>query len=246
MQAVVPQLVSFPLRDLPEATLRRLPLYHRWLKQRLSAGDHAVSCPAIGAALGLDPTQVRKDLEATGAVGRPRVGYVLGDLLAHLEQFMGFDNAKDAFLVGAGSLGSALLGYMKFESQGLNIVAAFDEDPAKIGTRVRGKHVLPMEKLSELAERMHVHIGIITVPEEFAQAVADRLVAAGILGIWNFAPVRLSVPANVIVHNEDLYVSLATLSQKLEVVLRRDALLQRGAQQGLAEYGIQQPDNPTE
>ena len=108
-----------------------------------------------------------------------------------------------------------------------------EETGGRVG---RGRYVdtdvLALQVGDHIAERMHVHIGIITVPEEAAHAVADRLVAAGILAIWNFAPVRLNVPANVIVHNEDLYVSLATLSQKLEVVLRRDAQLQRGGQQG--------------
>jgi redox-sensing transcriptional repressor len=198
-----------------EPTLKRLPLYHRFLKEWQAAGHETVSCTDIGQDLELDPTQVRKDLEAVGAVGRPRIGYVLANLTGELEQFLGWNNVNDAFLVGAGSMGSALLGYRKFEQCGLKIVTAFDRDASKIGTRIHGKHVLPLEKLPNLAERMHILIGIITVPAGEAQAVADLMVQGGIRAIWNFAPIRLHVPPHVIVHNEDLYCSLAALSQKL-------------------------------
>ena len=148
-------------------------------------------------------------------LGRPRIGYVLANVIEGLEQFLGWNNINDAFLVGAGSMGSALLGYRKFEQCGLKIVAAFDLDPSKIGRQIHGKHVLPLDKLPNLAQRMHILIGIITVPAAEAQAVADLMVAGGIRAIWNFAPIRLHTPEHVIVHNEDLYCSLAALSQKL-------------------------------
>ena len=209
------QIKSLEGRVVPEPTLKRLPLYHRFLKEWQAAGHGTVSCTDIGQDLDLDPTQVRKDLEAVGAVGRPRVGYAVPTLTGALELFLGWNNVNDAFLVGAGSMGSALMGYHKFEQCGLKIVAAFDQDPAKIGSVIHGKHVLPLEKLPNLARRMHVYIGIITVPAEAAQGVADLMVDGGIRAIWNFAPVRLHTPEEVIVHNEDLYCSLAALSQKL-------------------------------
>jgi len=202
-------------RIVSEPTLKRLPLYHRFLKEWQAGGHETVSCTDIGQDLDLDPTQVRKDLESVGAVGRPRVGYVLSNLTKELEHFLGWNNVNDAFLVGAGSMGSALLGYRKFEQCGLKIVAAFDLDPSKVGAQIHGKHVLALEKLPNLAERMHVMLGIITVPATEAQGVADLMVAGGIRAIWNFAPVRLHTPEEVIVHNEDLYCSLAALSQKL-------------------------------
>jgi redox-sensing transcriptional repressor len=202
-------------RPVPEPTLRRLPLYHRCLKELQQSGREFASCTDIGMNLDLDPTQVRKDLEAAGIEGRPRVGYVLAGVISGLEQFLGWGNANEAFLVGAGSMGSALLGYKKFEECGLKIVAAFDDDRNKIGTQIHGKHVLALEKLANLAGRMHIQIGIITVPAAAAQSVADLMVRGGIRAIWNFAPVRLHVPEHVIVHNEDLYCSLASLSQKL-------------------------------
>lgn len=213
---------GMPARTVSEPTLKRLPLYHRFLKEWAATGRETVSCTDIGLDLGLDPTQVRKDLESVGIVGRPRVGYVLEGVVEGLEQFLGWKNVNDAFLAGAGSMGSALLGYRKFEECGLKIVAAFDVDPSKIGTRVHGKHVLPLEKLADLARRMHILIGIITVPAAEAQATADLMVAGGIRAIWNFAPIRLRVPEPVMVHNEDLYCSLAALSQKLSKSLSGD------------------------
>jgi redox-sensing transcriptional repressor len=145
---------------------------------------------------------------------------VLANVIAEVEQFLGWNNVNDAFLVGAGNLGSALLGYRKFEQCGLKIVTAFDLDPSKISTRIHGKHVLPLDKLPNLAQRMHILIGIITVPAAEAQAVADLMVEGGIRAIWNFAPIRLRTREHVIVHNEDLHCSLATLSQKLFATLQ--------------------------
>jgi redox-sensing transcriptional repressor len=203
-----------------EPTLKRLPPYHRFLKEWQAAARETVSCTDIGRELKLDPTQVRKDLESVGIVGRPRVGYITAAILAELEQFLGWNNVNEAFLVGAGSMGSALLGYRKFEQCGLKIVAAFDVDPSKVGGEIHGKHVLALDKLPDLARRMHILIGILTVPAEAAQAVADLMVSGGINAIWNFAPIRLRMPEQVIVHNEDLYSSLASLSQKLSKSLQ--------------------------
>lgn len=208
-------------KPCPEASLRRLPLYHRFLKTLDPAVRRFVSCPDIGAELKLDPTQIRKDLEAAGITGRPKVGYELAALIGGIEHFLGWDNVNDAFLVGAGSLGAALLGYTKFAECGMSIVAAFDTDPQKVGQRLRDKFVLSLDKLPDLARRMHVHIGIITVPAEAAQEVANLMVAGSMRAIWNFAPIRLRVPEQVIVHNEDLYCSLASLSQKLAQSLAR-------------------------
>jgi redox-sensing transcriptional repressor len=207
-------------KSVPEPTLRRLPLYHRFLKEMAAAGRENISCTDIGLDLKLDPTQVRKDLEAAGIEGRPRVGYVLCDLIYGIEHFLGWNNVHETFLVGAGSMGAALLGYKKFEQCGLSIVAAFDADPLKAGTRIHGKRVLPISQLVELASRMHILIGIITVPAAAAQNVAELMVQGGIRAIWNFAPIRLRIAEPIIVHNEDLYCSLASLSQKLAKTLR--------------------------
>jgi redox-sensing transcriptional repressor len=167
----------------------------------------------------LQPIQVRQDLQLTEIVGKPKVGYPVRDLVVVIDKCLGWSDIKQGILVGAGSLGVALLGYPRFESFGLNLVAAFDCDPAKIGMRIRMRRVLPMERLPETVRRLGIKIGIITAPAAAAQRIADLLVANGILAIWNFAPVTLKVPASIVVHNEDLYYSLAALSSKLTQVI---------------------------
>ena len=200
---------------IPQPSLNRLPQYHHYLAELKAKGTSRVSCSLIGNDLNLVPVQVRKDLQYTGIVGKPKTGYSVPELIQAIETFLGWNNVNEAFLVGAGNLGTALLGHERFSNFGLSIVAAFDVNPEKIGKWIHGKAVLPLEKLADLAQRMSIHLGIITAPAEYAQGIADEMVSGGIQAIWNFAPVRIKVPAHIIVHNEDLYSSLASLSWKL-------------------------------
>lgn len=210
------------ISGIPEPTLRRLPNYCQVLHRLAKDGHARVSCTRIGRELHLDPTQVRKDLALAGASGRPKVGYETEVLCRQLEDFLGWNNARDAVLVGVGSLGTALLGYSPFNRYGVNIIAAFDSDRAKQGRQVHGVPVFSPYRLPDLLARMKVHIGILTVPPEEAQAVCDLMVTAGILAIWNFAPTALAVPDTVIVQNENLFNSLGVLSSKLAALLRGD------------------------
>jgi|SRR5271157_396902 len=203
-------------RSIPEASLRRLPIYYRFLQQMAIDGVAQVSCADLSRGLGLDPTQVRKDIESTGIVGKPRVGYPLGDLVRWLENFLGWNRPKAAVLAGAGSLGSALLGYEKFRSHGMEIVAAFDVDPEKIGQRIHGREVQPLPLLPDFVRRTQALVGVIATPAAAAQSVTDLMVSGGIRAIWNFAPAHIQVPERVILQNEDFYHSLASISYKLE------------------------------
>src|ERR1017187_5911934 len=203
--------------EIPEASLRRLPIYYRSLQDMMTAGvAQVVSCADLARVLGLDPTLVRKDIEMTGIVGKPRVGYPLGDLLRWIENFLGWSRPKAAVLVGTGSLGSALLGYEKFRSHGMRIVAAFDVDCEKIGQRIHGTEVQPLFFLPDFVRKTGTPLGIIATPADAAQSVANLMVTGGIRAIWNFAPAHIHVPERVILQNEDLYHSLASLSFKLE------------------------------
>jgi len=203
------------MASIPQPSLSRLPQYHHFLAELQAKGVRQVSCSTIGEALNLVPVQVRKDLQYTGIVGKPKTGYFVDELVQSIETFLGWNNVNEAFLAGAGNLGTALLGHERFSRFGLRIVAAFDADPCKVGQWIHGKAVLSLEKLADLAQRMSVHLGIITAPGEVAQVIADEMLKGGIQAIWNFAPVKLKVPENIIVHNEDLYSSLASLSWKL-------------------------------
>ena len=132
-----------------------------------------------------------------------------------IKSYLNWDNASEAILAGAGSLGSALLGYEGFEEYGLKIIAAFDADPGKIGTEIHGRSVFGVDRLAELVRRLQVRIGIICVPAAFAQEVADAMVAGGIRAIWNFANVSLKVPDEVVVQREVIAGGLAVLSVKM-------------------------------
>lgn len=202
-------------RGIPQPSLNRLPQYHHYLRELSAKGLTTISCTVIGRDLNLVPVQVRKDLQYTGIIGKPKTGYSIPELIRAIETFLGWNNVHDAFLAGAGNLGTALLGHERFSNFGLRIVAAFETDPQKIGQWVHGKVVLPLDRLADLARRMSIHLGIITVPAEHAQSIAEEMVKGGIQAIWNFAPVRLKVSSQIIVHNEDLYSSLASLSWKL-------------------------------
>lgn len=208
-------IIMSPVKSLPVNTLRRLPGYLRLLRELRHAGRDVVSSEHIARELNLDAIQVRKDLQPTGIIGRPRIGYSVPDLIDAIETYLGWNNITDAFLVGAGSLGTALLGYDEFKKHGLNITAVFDSDPAKIGTNLYGREVMSIDQLPELAERMHIHIGILTVPARVAQDVTDIMLFGGIKAIWNFAPAAIVVPDNIIVENAQLSSSLAVLTTKL-------------------------------
>jgi redox-sensing transcriptional repressor len=207
---------------ISEPTLRRLPGYYRYFQDLQSSGAQLVSCAMVGRDLSLDPTLVRKDLESLSAVGRRRVGFVLSDLVREIESSLGYKGVNRAFLMGAGNLGTALLGYKKFREYGLQIVAVFDAAPSRVGERLHDLEVEPLERLPELAREWNAQIGIVTVPVSQAQKAVDLLVANGVHAIWNFAPVRVQVPPGVIVQSEDLYRSLATLSYKLVMKHRED------------------------
>ncbi len=199
-------------RQFPHPSIRRLPSYLRLLKQLRVEGSQKVSCTRIARELDLDSTQVRKDLALTGITGRPRIGYELTPLIDAIENFLGWNRTTDAFLVGAGSLGRALIGYNNFQNCGLNIIAAFDVADDKIGGDIFGRKIHHLKEMPELARSRGVSMGILTVPGPAAQSAANVMVASGIQGIWNFAPVKLDLPESVAVENVELVSSLAVLS----------------------------------
>ena len=201
--------------SVPLPSVRRLPLYLTVLEEFEREGKEWISTTDFSEVLFLKPIQVRKDLAHTGIIGKPKKGFKVDELIATIYNFLGWNNLTEAFLVGAGALGSALLGYSGFQQHGLDIVAAFDVSPDIIGRTIHGKEVQSMEKLPDLAKRMQVKLGIITVPSDCAQNAADSLVAAGIRGIWNFSPIKLHVPDQVVVQREDISSGLAVLSVKL-------------------------------
>ena len=211
------------LTNISKATIGRMPSYLRFLKERELAGERTISSTAIAEGLSLNAVQVRKDLAVISSVaGKPKLGFEIADLIAGINRFLGYDNVTDAVLVGAGGLGRALVGYGGFKNYGLNIVAAFDTSPKLIGKSFGGVQVFDAAETSRLVRRLNVLIGIIAVPKEAAQQVADELVEGGVRAIWNFAPTHLVLPQNVAVKNEDMAASLAILSKRLAVILNSE------------------------
>jgi redox-sensing transcriptional repressor len=192
-------------------SIRRLPSYLHTIRQYQHEGGEFISGTLIAQELNLEPIQVRKDLAITGIIGKPKKGYPLAALITAIERFLGWNSPQDAVLIGVGNLGTALMGYQEFQFHGLNIIAAFDKNPEKIGTAVHGVTVLDAKTMDIQIRNFGVKVAILTVPSAFAQETAEVLVGAGIVGIWNFTNFKLKVPDQVVVQKEDLSSGYALL-----------------------------------
>lgn len=208
-------------KKISQSVLKRLPGYLAYLKSLPENAPPHISATTLAGALGMGEVQVRKDLAMVSDGGRPKIGYLREALIEDIEQFLGYDNTTDAVLIGAGKLGQALMAYTGFDDYGLNIMAAFDRNPL-ISKTDDGKAVYPMTKLEKFCRSHKVLMGIITVPSDNAQEVADQLIACGIKAIWNFAPIHLDVPDNILVQNENMATSLAVLSMHLQAQIKEE------------------------
>jgi len=197
---------------ISKATIDRLPLYFRNLRLSQEGGIEIISSEELGRRLGITPEQIRKDLASFGQFGKKGVGYYIKELISNIGKILGLDNNWHLAVIGVGHLGWALANYSNFDSLGFKLVAMFDTDPNRIGQCIKGIPVSNLNRLKEVMQEQTIHIGIIAVPEMYAQEVADQLVAAGVRGIWNFAPLKIKVPDTVRVINEDLSVGLSSLS----------------------------------
>jgi len=201
---------------VPKETLLRLPKYYEYLKAADQEGACSISSTKIAEDMHLNSVLVRKDLAMISSVsGKPRIGFNVKELMEDMENFLGYNNLSEALLVGVGSLGRALLSYEGFKEYGLNIVMAFDIDGNIVGEKVNGINIFHTDKLEYLAKRLNIKMGIIATPKQVAQSICDRMIDAGILAIWNFAPVHLTVPKDVILKDENLAASLALLCMQL-------------------------------
>jgi redox-sensing transcriptional repressor len=197
---------------LSRASVARLSLYLRRLEGLLRDGAPTVSSSQLGEALGVTDAQVRKDLAYLGSLGQPGIGYRTPELVAAIRRALGVDREWRVALVGVGNLARALLRYRGFTQRGFRIVALFDADAGKVGQQVGGLVIHPVEQIAAEIARTHAELGLLAVPAEAAQAVADQLVAAGVRGILNFAPAVLRLPASVPLVAVDLTVQLEQLA----------------------------------
>ena len=197
---------------ISKATIDRLPLYFRTLRLAQDEGIDIISSDDLGSRLSITPEQIRKDLASFGQCGKKGVGYYVNELKRNVGEILGLDNHWNIAVIGIGHLGVALANYQNFVTLGFNLVALFDQDTNVIGTTVNHIKVEDVADLDRIVAERNIHIGIIAVPAAFAQGVADQLVASGVRGIWNFAPIKMQVPTAVHIVNEDLSVGLSSLS----------------------------------
>ncbi|MBQ8391596.1 MAG: redox-sensing transcriptional repressor Rex [Clostridia bacterium] len=206
-------------KKLSRQALKRLPVYMSYLKTLEKTETEYVSSAAVAQALDLNDVQVRKDLAAVcKSSGIPKRGFAVRDLINGISDFLGYGSGNDAILIGAGKLGMALMSYRGFDNYGINIVAAFDTRPEVIDN----ERVYELSQIKEICKKYDIKIGIITVPVDSAQRVCDMLVESGILAIWNFAPIHIKAPANILVQNENMASSLALLSNHLRQKMLND------------------------
>jgi redox-sensing transcriptional repressor len=200
----------------PKAVVGRMSLYLRQLEIYQRQGNTTVSSSQLGQPLSIKNAQVRKDLAFFGQFGHPGIGYRIPELIDSLRHILGIDHDWPLALVGLGNLGRALLRYRGFRSRGFHVVALFDNDPHKIGQKHDGMVVEPIDSLRKAVAVRQINLAILCVPAEAAQRVADLLVASGIRGILNFAPVPLNVPPHVNIVPVDLSVQLENLAYKVQ------------------------------
>nr|WP_321373650.1 redox-sensing transcriptional repressor Rex [uncultured Bacteroides sp.] len=200
---------------VPEPSLRRLPWYLSNAKLLKNKGEQFVSSTQISKEINIDASQIAKDLSYVNISGRTRVGYDIDDLIAVLEDFLGFTNMHKAFLFGVGSLGGALLRDSGLNHFGLEIVAGFDVNPELVGTFINGIPIFHSDEFQAKMLEYNVNIGVLTVPIEIAQNITDKMIEGGVKAVWNFTPLRIRVPENIVVQNTSLYAHLAVMFNRL-------------------------------
>lgn len=199
-------------KTISQATIDRLPLYFRTLRLVEDEQIPIISSDELGRRLDITPEQIRKDLATFGQFGRKGIGYDVHELKERISNILGLHNHWRLAIVGIGHLGGALANYVNFASLGFTVAALLDINTAIIGTQVNGLIVDDAARMNEVVAAKAIDIGVVTVPAAEAQNVADLMVAAGIKGIWNFAPIKLTVPSTVPLVNEDLSIGLSALS----------------------------------
>ena len=199
-------------KNISMAVIRRLPKYHRYLRELLTNDVDRISSKELGEKIGFTASQIRQDLNCFGDFGQQGYGYNVKELLNEISGILGLSKEYNMIIIGAGNIGQAIANYTRFEKLSFNLVGIFDVNPKLIGLRIRDVEVIDIDKLADFLKDTPVDIGVIAVSKNNAQAVSEVIVANGVKGIWNFAPVDLNVPEEIIVENVHLSESLLTLS----------------------------------
>jgi len=200
---------------ISEAVISRLPKYYRYLSELEVKGVQRVSSSKMSADMGLNASQIRRDLNCFGGFGQQGYGYQVNNLKNEIKKILGIGKKYTAVVVGAGNIGQALFKYTNFAEEGYNLAAIFDADPSVVQKEIEGVVVRPIEELADFVINNEVNLGVITAPKQHAQRIADELVLLGVKGIWNFAPVDVVARKGVCVENVHLSDSLFVLSYRM-------------------------------
>ena len=202
-------------KEISQAVIQRLPRYYRYLEELMEQGLERISSNELSKRMKLTASQIRQDLNNFGGFGQQGYGYRIQKLHDEIARILSLDEEHSMILMGAGHLGQALANYSNFQKRGFLLRAVFDVKPELIGTEVAGLKVLPMEELERVIEESGPRLAALCIPKDAALPVAERLVSLGIKGIWNFAPVDLELPEQVVVENVHLSESLMRLSYRM-------------------------------
>jgi redox-sensing transcriptional repressor len=209
--------ISSEHAKIPQPTIERLSTYLQCVRGLQADGIAMASSSEIAARTGINAAQLRKDLSYFGEFGTPGLGYNVAELEARLSHIMGLDKARDILLIGAGHLGTALASYVGWKQRGFRIVAVFDTDKKKIGGTLANCTIEHIDDIAKTNARCKAEMGVVAVPREHAQDVVDKLVAAGVKSILNFAPTAILVRPGITVRNVDLTSQLEVLSYYLSI-----------------------------
>jgi len=199
-------------KNISMAVIRRLPKYHRYLRELLKNDVDRISSKELGEKIGFTASQIRQDLNCFGDFGQQGYGYNVKELLNEISSILGLSKEYKMIIIGAGNIGQAIANYTNFEKLAFSLEGIFDINPKLIGLKIRDVEVIDIDELVEFLKATPIDIGVICVSKNNAQIVADKMVSNGVKGIWNFAPVDLEVPEDIIVENVHLSESLLTLS----------------------------------
>ena len=201
---------------LPEPTLRRLPWYLAYVKMLDNQHIEYVSSTQIAKEINVDASQIAKDLSFLNIKGKTRIGYEVHSLVRELVDFLGFKRKHNAFMIGAGSLGAALMQDVGLSQYGLNIVAGFDINPELVGISICGIPVYSLDELHRCQQQFNVSIAVLAVPVEHAQEAANTAIESGLKAIWNFTPYRIKAPSDIVIQNTSIYAHLALMYYRME------------------------------
>ena len=211
---------NMPKMTMPEPTLRRLPWYLAYVRLLERRNIEYVSSTQISKEINVDASQIAKDLSFLNIKGKTRIGYEVSMLVKELTDFLGFKSRHKAFVIGAGSLGAALMQDSGLSQYGLNIVAGFDVDPNLIGSNVGGIPIYDMTELAQRQQEYGVTIAILSVPVEHAQEATNVIVSSGLKAIWNFTPFRIKVPDDIVIQNTSIYAHLALIYNRMSAKMK--------------------------